>query len=80
MASYAKVGHPVFGEPAVLGDQVLLAGLDGLLRILDLATGAETGRVGLGVPVAAAPVVAGDLVVVHGVDGTVTALDGRSLG
>jgi len=79
MASYMKVGHPIFAEPALYGDRVLLAGLDGWLRVLDLGTGVETRRVGLGVPVAAAPVVAGDLVVVHGVDGTVSALDGRAL-
>jgi outer membrane protein assembly factor BamB len=74
MLPYTNRRHPVLVEPALVGDLLLLAGLDGVLRVLDLGDGKPRTEHALGVPLAAPPVVAGGLVILTGVDGGLHAL------
>ena len=79
MSSYQRTPHPLFASPALLGDRLLVPGLDARLHQLDVATGTVTAQVPLGTPVAAVPVVAGNLVLLVGTDGGVLALDAERL-
>lgn len=79
LSSYQRTPHPLFAGPALLGDRLLVPGLDGRLHLLDVATGAVTAQVPLGTPVAATPVVAGNLVLLVGTDGGVLALGAERL-
>lgn len=79
MASYTKVPHPVIAPPLLVGDALLLPGLDGTIRRFDL-DGAEVGRTQLASAFAAGLVEATDSrgvsrLLAVGVDGNVLALD-----
>lgn len=73
MASYTKTPHPVIAAPTVVGEHLLLPGLDGLVRRIDLA-GAQIGQTQLASPIAASLVSAGDRLIAVGVDGSILAL------
>lgn len=80
MTSYTRTTHAIFAGPTLLtapdGTAVLIApGLDGVLHVVDAATGAVRRPVDVGVPVAAPVTAAGDLLFVVGVDGRVLAFD-----
>jgi outer membrane protein assembly factor BamB len=76
MGWFRTVGHPVFAEPCVAhGDRIVLPGLDGTLRVVDLRSGSLVGGVTVRSPVAAPATAVDGIVVVVGVDGTVTAID-----
>ncbi|MBF4607604.1 PQQ-binding-like beta-propeller repeat protein [Curtobacterium sp. VKM Ac-1393] len=78
MGSYTKAPHPVIAPPVLVGDQLLLPGLDGTVRRFDL-DGVEVGRSQLASPIAAPLVVVGDRVVAVATDGTVMAFDAARL-
>ncbi len=61
-------------SPVIAQDVVWLAGTDGTLVALALATGAELFRMPLGAPVLAGLAISGDTLVVASFDGTVRAL------
>lgn len=73
MRSYSKRPHPVIAPPTLVGDVLVLPGLDGLVRVFDL-DGALLGSIQLGTPLAAAFTQAGDDLVGVGTDGTVLRL------
>ena len=75
MSSYQRTPHAVFAGSTAVGDTVVVPGLDGVLHLLDLATGNRRAGIDLGVPVAAPVVLAGDLVLAVGVDGSVFGID-----
>ena len=75
MTSYAQTPQPVFAAPTLIGDALVVPGLDGVLRILDGETGRHRTEIELGVPVAAPLAVAGSDAVAIGVNGTVFAVD-----
>jgi outer membrane protein assembly factor BamB len=60
--------------PVVAGGALWLAGVDGVVHVLDPTDGAERRRFDLGAPVLAAPVADGDALVVATLDGVVRAL------
>lgn len=74
MSSYAKLPHPVIAPPILLGDQMLLPGLDGLLRSIGL-DGSQAGAVQLPAPIAAPVVDSGSYLLAVGVDGGILAID-----
>ncbi|MDF2443948.1 MAG: hypothetical protein JWR01_2151, partial [Subtercola sp.] len=78
MASYTKTPHPVIAPPSVVqagdgSDQLLLPGLDGIIRRITLA-GELIGETQLASPIAAGLVSAGDRMIAVGTDGNVLAL------
>ncbi len=70
----ACTGGAVRGSVAVVGDAAYVAGGDGWLRALDLATGETRWRAELGVPSASSPAVAAGIVVATARDGRVHAV------
>ena len=73
MASYTKIPHPVIAAPTLVGEHLMLPGLDGIVRRIDLG-GNIVGQTQLGSPIAASLVQAGDRLIAVGVDGNVLAL------
>jgi outer membrane protein assembly factor BamB len=69
MIPYERVASsPVFAAPCVVDDTVVLPGLDGVLRVLDLDDGAPRRELPVGVPVAAPPLSVDGRVIVRGTD------------
>lgn len=62
-------------SPAVAGDELVVHGMDGQVRVLRRSDGRLLWRYAAGSPVESSPVVAGGLDVFGAWDGTVTALD-----
>jgi outer membrane protein assembly factor BamB len=79
MTSYTRTPHPLFAPPTLLGETLVVPGLDGVLRVLDALTGAVLGEIPLDVPVAAPLALAGDLAIAVAVDGTVLGLDTHAI-
>ncbi|SBW26368.1 hypothetical protein FDG2_4869 [Candidatus Protofrankia californiensis] len=79
LTSYTRTPHPVFAPPTLLGEALVVPGLDGVVRVLDAQSGRPLREIPLGVPVAAPLAVAGELAVAVGVDGSVLALDTAAL-
>jgi len=79
MSSYTKRPHPVIAAPLLRDRHLLLPGLDGTIRRIDL-DGTELGRTQYASPFAAALTDAGDRVLAVGTDGTVLALDPAAIG
>ncbi len=79
MASYAKVPHTVIAAPTLVGDDLVLPGLDGVVRRISL-DGEIRESVQLASPIAASLVLAGDRLVAVGVDGGVVAIPIAALG
>lgn len=75
MACYGKKPHVLLGEPVLIGGVLALAGLDGLLRLVDPANGELVEVVDTGLTVAAPPVVHDTSVIVVGLDGTMRAFE-----
>ena len=73
MASYTKIPHPVIAAPLLVGVHLILPGLDGIVRRIDLE-GNVIGQTQLASPIAASLVEAGDRLIAVGVDGNVLAL------
>lgn len=73
MSSYAKLAHPVIAAPTVVAGGLLLPGLDGVVRRIDL-DGTIVGQTQLSAPIAAPLVDAGSAVLAVGVDGGIIAL------
>ncbi|WP_184238793.1 PQQ-binding-like beta-propeller repeat protein [Conyzicola lurida] len=73
MAAYTKAAHPVIAPPVLVGDELLLPGLDGVIRRISL-DGVVVGQTQLASPIAAALVDAGDRLIAVGTDGNVIAL------
>lgn len=73
MASYTKTPHPVIAPPVLVGDELVLPGLDGVVRRFDLA-GRLLGQAQLSTPIAAGLVHADGRLVAVGVDGSIQAL------
>ena len=83
MASYTKTPHPVIAPPLLVStpngsDQLLLPGLDGVVRRITL-DGELVGATQLASPIAAGLVRAGDRVIAVGTDGNVLALSIETL-
>ncbi|WP_223695032.1 outer membrane protein assembly factor BamB family protein [Leifsonia poae] len=74
MSSYTKTPHPVVSAPLSADGTLLLSGLDGVIRRLDPASGAEVGRAQLHAPIASTLTEAGELFVGVGTDGGVFAV------
>ena len=74
MSSYQKRPNPVIAPPVLVGDDLLLPGLDGVIRRFDLE-GRLLGTTQLASPIAAALVHTGNRIIAVGTDGTVLALD-----
>lgn len=77
MGSYTKAPHPVLAPPTLVGEHLLLPGLDGTVRRFTLA-GEQIGRAQFDTPFAAALVSvdqAGEVVLAAGTDGSVRCLD-----
>ncbi|WFR74227.1 PQQ-binding-like beta-propeller repeat protein [Prescottella defluvii] len=79
MSSYTKRPHPVIAPPLLRDRHLLLPGLDGTIRRIDL-DGTELGRTQYASPFAAALTDAGDRVLAVGTDGTILALDPATIG
>ena len=73
MSSYAKIPHPVIAPPLAADGMLLLPGLDGVLRRIDL-DGKVVGQAPLFAPIAAPLADAGSAVIAVGVDGGILAL------
>ena len=73
MASYTKTPHPVIAAPILRDGQLLLPGLDGVIRRIGL-DGTVIGQSQLRSPIAASLVDAGSRIIAVGVDGNVLAL------
>lgn len=73
MASYTKTPHPVIAPPILVGDELLLPGIDGVIRRISL-DGVVVGQTQLASPIAAGLVDAGDRLIAVGTDGNVIAL------
>lgn len=73
MSSYSKAPHPVIAAPALIDGELVLAGLDGVVRRIGLE-GTLLGSAQLGAPLAAPIVDAGELLLSVGVDGGIRAL------
>ncbi|WP_199183219.1 PQQ-binding-like beta-propeller repeat protein [Cryobacterium sp. Y29] len=73
MASYTKIPHPVIAAPILVEQHLVLPGLDGIVRRIDLE-GKLIGQTQLASPIAAGLVDAGDRLIAVGVDGNVLAL------
>ena len=71
---YSKRGGTVLAPPMLLGERLVLPGLDGLLRVFSLA-GDLLDQLDVGIPVAAPLTDAGNTVVGVGVDGGIFAID-----
>ncbi|SMH28196.1 Outer membrane protein assembly factor BamB, contains PQQ-like beta-propeller repeat [Rathayibacter oskolensis] len=74
MASYTKIPHPVLAAPTLVDGELLLPGLDGVIRRVDF-DGRQIGESALGVPLASSLTDAGGALVAVGVDGGVLALE-----
>lgn len=74
MSSYNKAPHPVIAPPTLVGEHLLLPGLDGVIRRFDLR-GNLLGSTQLASPIAAELLLAGDRIIAVGTDGCVMALD-----
>ena len=79
-APYTAVPHPLLAEPTVVGDVVVLPGLDGVVRTLDLTDGALRREVDLGSPIAAPVAVTDELVIAATVGGHLVAVEREALG
>lgn len=73
MSSYAKIPHPVIAPPLAIDGALLLPGLDGVLRRIDL-DGRIVGQAQLPAPIAAPLADAGSTVIAVGVDGGILAI------
>lgn len=73
MASYTKTPHPVIAPPVLVDGELVLPGLDGVVRRFDL-DGRLLGQVQLSTPIAAGLVHADGRLIAVGVDGSVQAL------
>ncbi len=73
-----SLGGQVFAPPAMLGQTLLVAGEDGALRAVDVASGALQWTFKTGDKITAAPVVDGDRVYVGSWDQHLYALEGQS--
>lgn len=78
MRSYSKQPHPVIARPTLVDDQIILPGLDGMIRVYGL-DGELRGSLQLGSPLAAALTPIEDDLVGIGTDGTVFRLSVTSL-
>lgn len=74
LAPYRSTPHMGTAGAGLVGDVVIVPGLDGALHRLDPASGADLGRLDIGLRSAATPLVIGDLVILGGIDGTLLAL------
>lgn len=79
MRSYSKDPHPVIAGPVLVDDQLVLPGLDGVVRVIDLSSGDLRGEIQLPSPTAAPFVREGDLLVTVGTDGAIIALSASAL-
>jgi outer membrane protein assembly factor BamB len=75
LACYGRTPHALLAEPALVGNHLVLGGLDGQLRVLDASSGTMVAAVATGSAVAAAPVAIDRDVIVAGLDGTVHRID-----
>ena len=75
---YSKQGRTVLAPPTVLGDRIVLPGLDGAVRVFSL-DGELLSQCMVGVPVAAPLADAGNTLIGVGVDGGVFALSKKGL-
>lgn len=73
MSSYSKLPHPVIAPPVLVDGSLVIPGLDGVVRRLDL-DGREIGRAQLSAPIAAPLADSGDALIAVGVDGGLRAL------
>ncbi|RLP83055.1 hypothetical protein D9V34_07385 [Mycetocola lacteus] len=78
MRSYSKRPHPVIAPPSLIGDLIVLPGLDGLVRVYTLE-GALRGSVQVGTPLAAALSRVGEDLVGVGTDGSVLRISTAAL-
>lgn len=79
MSSYSKRAHPVIAPPVRVDGELLLLGLDGVIRRVSLG-GRLLGETQLSSPLAAPLASAGDTVIAVTTDGAVIALDPAALG
>jgi outer membrane protein assembly factor BamB len=74
MSCYGKEPHLLLAEAAVWRDGLVLAALDGRVRVLDAVTGSVLDVADVGAPIASPPAVVDDAAIVVGMDGTVVAV------
>lgn len=78
MRSYSKRPHPVIAPPTLVEGRLVLPGLDGLIRVIDL-DGTVLSEEQLAAPLAAALELAGDRLIGVGTDGNIVCLSVAAL-
>ncbi len=74
-APYRSTPHGGVAGSVMVDDRILVAGLDGMVTVLDLGDGALIRELASGMAVAAQPLTVDDRLILAGVDGRVAAFD-----
>jgi outer membrane protein assembly factor BamB len=76
----SALASPAVGGATIANDVVMIAGLDGVIRLYAAEDGADVGRFSAGTGINATPAVAGDLVIVPAAGGFVPSRESGSGG
>ena len=78
--SLAGAGYQVYrngSSPAISGDFVYVGSDNGMLYVLDIATGSRVWHYAIGVPIKSSPALSGNMVYVAAFDGNIYAFSGK---
>jgi outer membrane protein assembly factor BamB len=75
---YDPPGGKMASSPAVVGDELVVHGMDGIVRVLDRRTGELVRQINIGSPIESSPVVVGGLDLFGAWNGTIYGLDLQS--